>query len=365
MLLTFFMLPLLIFCCIPDMQHKTWRIITVLTLFSFFIFVIGLRDVKYGLDIVTYYGIFKDPNYYVLDEKGLYLINSLLKVISDDYVFFAISYSVILNTLLLLLYRKISKELFLLYFALTLSSFIYFQINFNIYRQGLAVTLVLLGMHCAYRKSTFFSIMYVVLAFFIHKASIIGFMFIGIILCNIRFRSIYAFVSIFSSVLTFNDSFFIYLSRLLVDVLPLYENSVTEYVRLTGSDIIQSSSFNHRNLPLMISLLLYAIYINRRKCDDISYLEGDVAFTDKVATVSSSILFISSIFSGNVLLYDRIIIFAQLLSPILIVAVLRNFFKNETTFRFAMLLICVVQLIFTLFLWGPRNFIPEYEFISL
>ncbi|WP_362786999.1 EpsG family protein [Aeromonas veronii] len=91
-----------------------------------------------------------------LDEKGLYFLNYVLKIISDEYVFFAISYSVILNSLLLLLYRCFSKELFLLYFALTLSSFIFFQINFNIYRQGLAVILVLLAMCTAHSKEIYF-----------------------------------------------------------------------------------------------------------------------------------------------------------------------------------------------------------------
>lgn len=365
MLLTFIMLPLLILCCVPDMQHKIWRILTVVMLFLFFIFVIGLRDADYGLDIVTYYGIFKDPSYYILDEKGLYALNYLLRVISDEYVFFAISYSFILNALLLLLYRKVSKELFLLYFAITLSSFIYFQINFNIYRQGLAVVLVLLGMHSAYRKNIFFSIIYIVLAFFIHKASIIGFIFVGIILFKIRFRPIYAFIAILSSILTFNDNLFIYITNLLVDIFPLYTNSITEYVRLTGSDIIQSSSFNHRNLPLMISLLLYAICINRGNYNNISSQREGGEFTDKAATVSSVTLFISSLFSSNVLLYDRIIIFAQLLSPILTVAILRRFLKDEFIVRLTILLICVAQLIFTLIVWGPRNFIPEYEFISL
>lgn len=88
MLLTFLMFPLLILCCVSDMRHKIWRPITVIILFLFFIFVIGLRDANYGLDIVTYYGIFKDPNYYILDEKGLYVLNSLLKLVSDEYVFF-------------------------------------------------------------------------------------------------------------------------------------------------------------------------------------------------------------------------------------------------------------------------------------
>lgn len=365
MLLTFLMLPLLILCCVSDMRHKIWKPITVIILFLFFIFVIGLRDANYGLDIVTYYGIFKDPNYYILDEKGLYVLNSVLKLVSDEYVFFSISYSVILNTLLLLLYRNISRELFLLYFAITLSSFIYFQINFNIYRQGLAVILVLLGMHSAYRSNIIFAIIYIVIAFFIHKASIIGFIFVGIILFKIKFRPIYAFFAILSSVLTFNDSLFIYISRVLVEIFPLYANSITEYIRLTGSDIIQPSSFNHRNLPLMISLFFYAVYIHRGKSNYISYWGEGGEFSDKIATISSFILFISSIFSSNVLLYDRIIIFAQLLSPILTVAVLGRVLKNELRVRFFILLICAVQLIFTLIVWGPRNFIPEYEFISL
>ena len=362
MLLIFIMLPLLILCCLSNRQHKIWILITVTLLFLFFIFVIGLRDSNYGLDIVTYYGIFNDPSYYILDEKALYFLNYVLKIISDEYVFFAISYYVILNSLLLLLYRSISKEFFLLYFALTLSSFIFFQINFNIYRQGLAVILVLLAMYCAYKGHIFLPILIVIVAFCFHKASIIGFFLIIISFFNIKFKPGYAYVSLFSSIVTFHDSVFIYITKVLVELFPLYANSITEYVRLTGSDIIQSSGFNHRNLPLMVSLLFYAIYYNPVILNSDGLMNR---FSDKVAIVSCFILLISSLFTSNVLLYDRIIIFCQLLSPVLTVSVFGVFLKRESKIRLAILFVCILQLVFTLLIWGPRNFIPEYEFISL
>lgn len=315
---------------------------------SNFIFLFSLRGENYGMDIKTYYNIFLDSSYYQLDEPGLTYINSLMKIISTNHVWFSFCYALILNLFILLLYRVIDDALYVYCFMLLTCTFVYFQINLNIYRQGLSAIIALLGLYMAYKSNKLYLIL-AIISVFIHKASL--FLIIIFPFVNLKINPLFILLSIALSFIPLDFVLSFPIFNTFTEYVSNFTTSLDEYQRLESIDMILSSSYDHRNIPVIISLLIICYFKQFR--------EGDKLVVSNVMLMS---YLGASIFKSNVLLYDRIILFAQLLTPCIFMSFLRIYVKRS--FNLIVFLMFLTVSFFTCFIWGPRNFLGPYEFIS-
>lgn len=358
MLLFILFLPVVIGFCLVQVRNQYEKYFSF-SCVLYVIFIVAFRADDYGLDMVNYYHIFMDKSYYILDEPGLNFLNAIIKTFSDEYIVFSLVYAFILNVLLISLYKKIDSKFYFLAFAFLFTSFTFYQINYNIYRQGLSVILMLFSLLHFQNKSHIKFFVFFTASILIHKASILGVGFIIMLMVNLRFKPIYGYAAVIMSVIAVSDSLWFFISKNLMSILPVFSNSLTEYMRLTGTDIIPPSSLNHRNIPIILIVLIYSISWRRLKRTENEINEVE----HLLLMISVGSLLLASIFSSNILLYDRVILFAQILMPSLFVSTVNRYIKNDI--RLIVLLLSIAQLMFTLLFWGPRNFIPEYIFYGL
>ncbi|MPX92115.1 EpsG family protein [Salinivibrio sp. VYel1] len=308
----------------------------------------AFRGKEYGLDIETYYNIFLDPDYYRLDEPLLVLINSLLSIASNDLFWFNLTYALLINVTLYYFFYKTSEN-FVICFILFSTSFLFYQFNLNIFRQGLANTLSVLFMVMFYRNKIYCSLL-LLLPVFLHKSSVIFFLYF--ILSHFRINKNLVIFILISSL----TPLIAILPKLLIEIassiFPFLSNALTEYQRVSSNGEIGASSFNHRNIPVICSIFIV-------------YLRWDSLDTKRGERILASMLVFSflfaTVFTGNVLLYDRLIIPAQLISVIFIVDYLKQ--KIRVYFPVVIMLLVIFSSLFTVLFWGPRNFLPEYEFL--
>lgn len=313
---------------------------------SMWIFLFSVRGENYGLDIKTYYKIFLDERFYDLDEVGLYFINDVLSFFSKDLIWFSLSYSLILNVLLSLYYRTIANKYWVVSFLFFTCTFVFFQINLNIYRQGLSALVALIGLTLSHKKNHLYAVL-ILIGIVIHKASY----FVALIyfLSFFKINRIMILFAIVVSVVPVYDLISKYLLTYVSDIVPVFSKSLGEYQRVSELDQIKSSGFDHRNLPVIITCCFFYIYRN--------------AFDDRDNTSSWVLvfsLFGAAIFKYNVLIYDRVILFSQLAYPYFFIKVIDYKFGRRIGWGLlSLIMLCVA--FFTVYIWGPRNFLGPYE----
>jgi hypothetical protein len=313
--------------------------------------VFALRGEAYGLDIVTYYQIFNDISHYQLDEPGLTIFNNFLSFFSTEYFWFSFSYSSLITFLCSYLYWKLNDKVALFSLFILISSFVFFQMQLNIYRQSVSVLLVLIAfLH--FRKNLPLSVGLIVFACLFHKAALFG--VIIIFIARFHLHKNVLIILFFLSFVPFGDLIFISIANLLSTLVPILSNSLDEYSRLSQQGLMKASGFDHRNLPVLLTLFLLWFWQIELKATK-EY--GNVFLWCYLVSI-----FFASIFSSNVLIYDRIIIFAQILQPLFFCEIIYQKFKQK---KLILYFLFIFQLIFTLFIWGPRNFVPEITFLSL
>ncbi len=311
--------------------------------------IFSVRGAGYGLDIKTYYEIFIDPSYYELQEKGLTFINIAFSFFSKELIWFSFSYSFLFLSLLYALYRIATRALYVEALFLFSATFTFFQVGLNIYRQGLAVILSLIIMF-ACRDRRFLGCLLLIFPFMIHKAAVFSLL---IFICmRWEFKRWYIIVALVFSVLPFGDLILTLVVDLASLIFPVLSSALGEYRRVEALGLIKASGFDHRNLPIIMSLVIsWCVFKNiDRQMKAILWV------------VSISLIFAAFV-SGNVLLYDRIILWAQLLFPLLYVYLMALSFPRWG--RVFVVLTYVLLSLFTVIVWGPRNFLGPFEFIDL
>ncbi|WP_259365817.1 EpsG family protein [Colwellia sp. MB02u-6] len=325
------------------------KVFVLFPILFFWIMIFSLRRESYGEDIKYYYYIFLHPERYYLDEYGLYYFNIALRWVTTEYFWFSLSYSVLINSLLVILYRILDRKLSMLLFLYVCSTFIYYQINLNIFRQGVAVLLVLISI-AIFHKHFFYSCMILLLAIFFHKAAIISVVFI--FFSRFQFKKIYILPVLVLSFFPIGATFYSHIAVIIGKFIPIMERTLTAYVEMAQQGLISSSELNHRNLPMLItSLLFFKIDIQKNKKNNSLFW---VYFLS---------LGISALLSNNVLLYDRVIIFSQILQPYLFLICCKAYFSHRWLLPYIMT--AVLQFIFTIYIWGPQNLLPSFEFYQL
>ncbi|WP_164720463.1 EpsG family protein [Pragia fontium] len=306
---------------------------------------IASRDIFYGQDMVMYYHIFLDSNYYKLDELGLNYLNDFISFFSNDFFFFSIVYAVIINFLLLYLLKLCDRENYILLFIFFTSYFIFYQLNFNIYRQGLAIIISLLGLLLYSKNRLFLLLLFVAILF--HKAAILTLVFF--ILSFIKFRRYYCLIGLFISLIPIPDNIYIFLAEVVGEYIPILKQSLTEYIRVVRVGVIGAASLDQKNIPIIISLLF--IYFSKVKINKLQ---------ENIFIVYVWGVIFASIFKGNVIIYDRVLLYSQILFPYVLFFILKNIFPSKNKVLYVSL--ASVQVLITVLIWGPRNFLPDYLF---
>lgn len=326
-------------------RYKLVPLLFVLLLWSI---ALGLKSQNYGVDIIYYFEVFLEPYKYQMDEPGLRFLNSFISYFSKDYLFFSLFYSFLLNFSLGYLFYKIDRKNAALYFLFFTTTFVFYQVNLNIYRQGLSVIFTICSLYF-YKKNNIVSLMFFLFSIFLHKAAILGaILFIGHF-HQIKKKEIMFVlaISIFPM-----GGFVDQIITIVTGLFSIFERTLMVYNDMANSGLIEQSSWNHRNIPLIFSMVMMLFIKNEE------LKENNVIFSAFIIPI-----LVSSFFSSNVLLYDRIILFSQFLQPIVLFFVLKSNLKKYGMYLY--LFIAILQLIFTVTLWGPRNDMGDIMFYPI
>ncbi|PAJ74133.1 hypothetical protein CJF42_12085 [Pseudoalteromonas sp. NBT06-2] len=325
------------------------HIAVLIPILFFWVMLLSLRSESYGEDIKYYFYIFIHPERYYLDEFGLYYFNALLSFFSSEYIWFSLCYSLLINSLLIFFYRYLDRNAAILMFLYFCSTFIFYQLNLNIFRQGVAVVLVLFSI-TLFSKHASISIMILVLAILFHKAAIIGVVFL--FFQQFDFKKALIIPTVLLSIFPIGPDFYAGVAGIIGQFIPIMERALNAYVEMGQQGLIESSDLNHRNLPIIVTALL----LLKAK------LPENIRVNSIVWVYILSLLF-SALLTNNVLLYDRVIIFSQLLQPFVFMLSCKAIFPNRWMVPF--IFVAVLQFIFTVSIWGPQNLLPTYDFYKI
>ena len=70
-----------------------------------------------------------------------------------------------------------------------------------------------------------------------------------------------------------------------------------------------------------------------------------------------------SLFSEVMIVYDRLYFYLLVFEPILVYE-FRILFKEKKIFDYLIIFFIAIMSLFTVFIWGPRNFLTPYEFLK-
>ncbi|MCL1037489.1 EpsG family protein [Shewanella submarina] len=305
----------------------------------------GLKSENYGVDIIYYFKIFSDPYLYQIDEPALKVLNAGISSISEQYIFFSLVYALIVNGLLGLLMYSIDKKNAALYFIFFTTTFVFYQINLNIFRQGVSVILLLLGLQ-VFSRNKLISLGVVLLSILFHKAAIFGLLlFSGYFLRINKAMILVAVILMIFPVGGLVEQ----ITNAAIGVFGIFERTLSAYTDMANSGLIKESSMNHRNLPLLLSASLL-LFCDKDKLEKNNVLL--IAFFIPIVA--------SSFFATNVLIYDRIIIYSQILQPFVLYLALNA--KYSKVGAIVYIMIIILQLLFTVSFWGPRNDMGDFVF---
>lgn len=301
------------------------------------------RNESYGLDIVTYYRVYLDPMYYQVPEPGLSFLNGLFYNISHQFLFFKILYFGMFSLPLLLLVRLLPKKYFFHNIILLSTYYLMYQFHLNIYRQGVAVILLLL-VFVIIRNSWIQALLAILIGLILHKIAFIG-VVVGVVYYLPQKKNILKslfFVQVLGLFLGFEGIVFYEV----LSYIPVLKVPATEYMRVMSLGLLPSNEVDHRNVFVFIAMFIF-VY------SKVEYSRGLIRLLPLFLT---SIL-LSTFFIGNVLIYDRLIVPAQIIAIFVIVEYvgsknvgLRNIFYTSWF---------LIMILFTFYLWGPNNFMPD------
>ena len=304
---------------------------------------LGIRDLSIGCDSGTYVKIFQDPKSYNAEiEKGFAFINKLLGYLSKNGNFYLFSISFFIAFMQVLCYYKISNENYLMYSILYLSFFYFYQFHLNIMREGLAITFVTFAF-ILYRKRKFkLYFLFTLIACTLHITALIGFLYPVFYKINKT-----KFTSVFYMIITIVLLFTPLVSRFIAFIPEVHWSISKIKWYFVIADPVRIKQTHLISFSIIFLFILNYSKMEKSSCFDL-YKFYIVFFA-----------FIS-IFGECVLVYDRFYFYLQVLEPILIYEV-RVLFKEKSVFNVLILFFSFLMSLFTIFIWGSRNFITPYK----
>lgn len=328
-------------CNIVNTSFILLLVILWIVTFTFRVFDFGM------IDIVTYYKIFNGEYINDISDNGIYYLNSLLVLLfGSSYLSFSFSTSLIITSLIFVVFYSLDKRTAIFSFVLFSSSTFFFIFEVNTFRSALGTLLICIAL---FSRQLVIRYLFFVLAFFIHKTML--FYMLIYFLSRIKFSKmlfiIVPFIALFTLMAKINFTGF---ALDIIAYIPVFEKKALVARELMGQGEFGFASFNHKNVYVFICLVLY--YFNWR----VIRLEIIHRLHAMVLIVLAASIFIS----GNVLVYDRLLMLANFLSiPLTVYIGFRIVSKNS--FYFLFLGMYTISFSTTVFFWLPRNVISEYS----
>lgn len=158
------------------------------------IFIAGFRDITNGRDTFMYVNIYntiKDTDWnYIFDvipriDKGYLLINKLISLLNVDYTGFFLIISFITYISLAIFFYKYSSNVWMSVYLFITNLYIYDP--FNIIRQMLALSVILIGLDLFFKEKYKYFILVIIIASTIHLSA---FLFLLLLLFKVKNNSI-------------------------------------------------------------------------------------------------------------------------------------------------------------------------------
>lgn len=188
-------------------------------LFIFLILILfsALRSIEIGADTDAYFAMLRFPEHALyLKEKGYYYLNQLAHFLKfGNIYFFGIVSTIILSPILYLLLTEIKpKYRWITLWLYLLNPYLYLQSNFNILRQGIAMSLSLLLLINYFNKKYINVLFFFIIAMTFHFSIVLVFIILILIsIINWSRIKIFCFLTIMF-VLKISEVFHIFVSKL-------------------------------------------------------------------------------------------------------------------------------------------------------
>ena len=230
------------------------KLLTIPT-FILFLVVAGFRNSSVGGDLNFYVSVFKDNSLQIPEllnifnsrfEIGYIILNNLLRSISENYTILLFSFSIITLYIWFYVFWNYSKNIYislLIYFS-SLGMLLY---SFSNIRQGLSISIGLLGFHYFVKEKYIKGILCILIAPLFHITGIICILFLLLRKIHLSMKVI-IFV-IFGMIFTF--PFLKNFSEIFVNIFPQY----TSY--------LESSWFldSYKLAPVVLSIVYLVFFV--------------------------------------------------------------------------------------------------------
>lgn len=310
------------------------------------------RPESSGIDVSTYINSITGKRTYEFAENGWLILEKLIFAISSDAIVVEFILAGCAMIPLVAVYQQMSRKRAADYLALFVATHAFWQVMWNLIRQGITVSLILLSVSLWHRYRLF-SALLAASSLGLHSAAPI-FLGIGMLayylhtnISSIRIISLLclSFTAInFATSVSFNFNGLLFLTS---EILPGESWDKFEwYLELGKRDSYSDSELDHRNILFLI-FSFYAIVRAAR----IRTWSKPEKLTLAIGLISFCLA--EALFSNNIIIYDRIILIGQITSPITLVAI----FRSERLPDYSIIGLSSLFALFTLVFWGPRNFL--------
>lgn len=310
-----------------------------------FVILFTFRNERFGgVDIYTYFLIFQDTSYWNIKEPAFLLIFEILNFVGDSYYIFSFFVAISITLLLGYFFKKLDTRSAFWGVLLFTASHIFYIMEINTFRYALAILLIA---NAAIMKKWWWIVALV--GSLLHYATFLYLPFVILARRLVLSRSI-----VFLAMLIYVGSFVFQfrLAEMFLNMLgraiPIISNRAMVSSELIASGGVVRASFDHNSafiLLALLSILLKPTLFRTRE-------------TRFVANIIVLLSFISPMASESELLFDRIFLLPNLLS----FGVLGIVFCYSKSYleKFLFLFFYFSMVGFTLFAWGPRNFLEGY-----
>lgn len=204
-------------------------------------------------------------------QPGWVLLVKMCKLITSDFWFFKLIHAIILNTLFLLGIKRLTNYVFtgiLFYFVI-----IYFDLNFQLLRQSLAMGIFIYSLRFFKTKSWLKYFFWISIAISIHESALICLLLPIIRFIKINKWSMMAFSFVSVLILVFSES-------IIVSILSFYipiglQDKVVTY----ANEIEIGNRFNsYLNFLLSVIIPFLIVFMKRNDKEDESILKGTIFY---------------------------------------------------------------------------------------
>jgi hypothetical protein len=335
---------------INEIKFDRTRLILCVFIILILSLLFGFRGFEVGVDTINYIDFFRNESPELGIREPLFY---LFKIIDNFYIFRDFSFglmvvSFLINFLLLITF-KIASNNYPGIFALYISTFLYLNMNINIIRQGLAISLIALAIVLVVKKRK--SVKFWIIGCLTHYSAVVA-IFPAMFFLKLRFD---VKIKLFATFLIWLLIYFVGVKSLLLPFVE-YSDAVSNAYWLLTWDIGREWNLKHIYY-LILFLLLFSFFIekkyNRKKNNENHIF---------ISLLLLSFL-IASIFKSDEMFADRIFYYFIFLVPIIIYNSADTVSNKYMSFPI-ILVGCNAWLFKTLFIQFPDWFIPPYNALS-